>query len=82
MNVRYLVDSDWAIDHLKGRPEITQQLKSREPQGLGLSIVSLAELYEGVINSRDLQVFLHSVTLVGIDLETCRTFGRNTIAKR
>lgn len=37
MSLRYLVDTDWAIDHLKGRPEITQELKLRQPEGLGLS---------------------------------------------
>ena len=83
MSVRYLVDTDWAIDHLKGKPEITRQLKAREPEGLGLSVVSLAELYEGVIYSRDpdkserdLRVFLHSVAVLGIDMQTCRIFGK------
>ncbi len=34
MKLRYLVDTDWAIEHLKGKPEITRQLKLRQPAGI------------------------------------------------
>lgn len=46
--MRYLVDTDWVIDYLHGREPVVSRLTFFAPQGIGLSIVSLAELYEGV----------------------------------
>jgi tRNA(fMet)-specific endonuclease VapC len=50
---------------------------------LALSVISLAELYEGVYYSRDpegdaraLQDFLRGVTLLPVDERTCQIFGR------
>ena len=83
MTARYLVDTDWAIHWVNGHPEITRRVNELGPDNLGLSVVSLAELYEGVYGSRDparsergLDDFLRGVTLVDIDQETCRLFGR------
>lgn len=82
MTARYLVDTDWAIHWVNGHPEITQRVNELGPTNLGLSVISLAELYEGVFGSRDparseqgLQAFLRGVILVEIDPETCRLFG-------
>lgn len=61
----YLVDTDWVIHHMNGVQRVTSRLAEVEPDGLGLSIVSLAELYEGV-----------GVDVVDLDEETCRIFGR------
>ena len=54
-----------------------------EGQGLGFSAVSLAELWEGIHYSRDpqksergLHNFLRRVSLLGIDEETCKRFGK------
>ena len=47
------MDTDWAIDHLHGRAEVVRRLEELAPAGLGLSIISLAELYEGVFGSYD-----------------------------
>ncbi len=81
--MRYLIDTDWVIHHLNGRPDIIKRLQALQPEGLGLSVIVLAELYEGVYYSRDpeqserkLNDFLESVTLVGIDEETATVFGR------
>ena len=51
MKAGYLVDTDWIIDHLANVPVITQKLRELQPQGIVLSVVSLAELYEGVYYS-------------------------------
>jgi tRNA(fMet)-specific endonuclease VapC len=81
--VRYLVDTDWVIHYLNGHAEIVTRLQEFGPQGIALSLISLAELYEGVIYSRDpgkseagLQAFLRGVELLGLDDETTRFFGR------
>ncbi len=51
--MKYLIDTDWVIDHLNGVEKITKKLEELAPQGLSLSIVSLAELYEGIHSSTD-----------------------------
>jgi tRNA(fMet)-specific endonuclease VapC len=58
-------------------------LDALKEEGLGLSVVSLAELYEGVYYSTDpgrsergLTDFLRAVSLIGVDVDTCRLFGR------
>jgi len=83
MTLRYLIDTDWAIHYLNGHSRIVQRLKTLRNQGLGVSVVSLAELYEGVYYSADpegseegLEDLLSEVAIVGIDKETCRVFGK------
>jgi tRNA(fMet)-specific endonuclease VapC len=53
MTVRYLIDTDWVIDHLNQIERVVNRLKELRPQGLAISVISLAELYEGVHYSRD-----------------------------
>jgi tRNA(fMet)-specific endonuclease VapC len=80
----YLIDTDWVIDHFHHIERVTRRLEELAPQGLALSIISLAELYEGVYYARDpnqseavLQRFLTpSLSVLGIDEETCKIFGR------
>jgi len=83
MNLHYLVDTDWVIHYLHAHPAIVPRLDERQPQGLALSIISLAELYEGVFYSRDpdgdgqdLADFLRGVTVLGIDADIAALFGR------
>jgi tRNA(fMet)-specific endonuclease VapC len=49
----YLSDTDWVIDHLNHIERVTRRLGELAPAGLALSIISLAELYEGIYYSRD-----------------------------
>jgi tRNA(fMet)-specific endonuclease VapC len=80
----YLIDTDWAIDHLHQIERVTRRLEELAPEGLALSIISLAELYEGVYYARDpveseaaLQRFLDpELTILGIDEATCKIFGK------
>ncbi len=83
MRAGYLLDTDWIIDHLNGVAAVTARLKELQPTGLAVSIISLAELYEGVHYSRDpvrsetsLQQFLTGLSILPIDDEVCRIFGR------
>lgn len=83
MTLHYLVDTDWVIDYLNGRQDTVSRLSTLRPDGLGLSVVALAELYEGVYYSRDpekdeqgLNDFLRGVTVLGLDEETSKIFGR------
>ena len=83
MTVRYLIDTDWVIDHLNQIERVVNRLKELRPEGLALSIISLAELYEGIYYARDparsqasLDAFLEDVTVLGLDEETCHVFGK------
>jgi len=83
MTIAYLMDTDWVVHHLNGYAAIIQRLQALQPEGLGLSVVALAELYEGVHYSRDpvqseakLNDFLESVSIVGVDEATAKIFGR------
>ena len=83
MTTGYLVDTDWIIDHLSGVAGVTARLTELRPAGLAVSIISLAELYEGVHYSRDpvrseasLQQFLTGLSVLPIDDDVCRIFGR------
>jgi tRNA(fMet)-specific endonuclease VapC len=81
--MRYLIDTDWAIHYLNDHQGVVQRLRGFQDDGLGLSIISLAELYEGVYYSRDpegderdLQDFLRGVTVLEINEEAAKIFGR------
>jgi len=83
MKLSYLVDTDWVIDHFHNIPRITNELNRLFPEGIAISIISLAELYEGVYFSRDpdesesiLDRFLLNVTILSIDEDICRIFAR------
>jgi tRNA(fMet)-specific endonuclease VapC len=81
--MRYLVDTDWVIDHLHGRAQVVRRLEELAPDGIGLSILSLAELYEGVYfsttpqdNENALQDFLGGVDVLTLDDDICRIFAQ------
>ncbi len=83
MKSAYLVDTDWIIDHLNGKEIVRQKLKELRPSGIAISMISLAELYEGVYYSHDpiksqsiLEALLMQFEIVGIDEETCKIFGK------
>jgi len=83
MTHAYLVDTDWAIHWLHSNERIQQRMEEVRAQGHALSAVSLAELWEGVHYSRNpqesehqLSDFLRRVSLVGIDEEICKLFGK------
>ncbi len=81
--MRYLLDTDWVIHCLHGVARVTDRLDQLAPEGIGLSIVSMAELYQDVFfstdpdgNERALREFLADVDVIEVDDETCRIFAR------
>ena len=76
------MDTDWAIDYLHRADSAVRRLEDLLLDGIGLSIVSLAELYEGLARSRNpdsdaeaLGLFLEAVDVVPLDDAACRIFG-------
>jgi len=81
--MRYLIDTDWIIHYLNGNEPIVKKLVSLREEGLSISIISLAELYEGIYYSTHplsaeeaLKDFLSGVSILDINYEICRIFGR------
>jgi len=83
MKVSYLIDTDWIIHYLNGNKEIVEKIKSLETGILAASVVSLAELYEGVYystnpegNEEALENFLSGISILGIEDNVCKVFER------
>ena len=83
MKASYLIDTDWVIDHFNMVERTTQKLQELKSAGIAMSVISLAELYEGVFYSRDpgrsqrvLETFLQETPVLGVDEEICKAFGR------
>jgi tRNA(fMet)-specific endonuclease VapC len=81
--MKYLIDTDWLIDHLNGVEKVKSKLEELAPEGLVISIVSLAEIYEGIFYSREpqrsedaLEAFLPGVPILNINEEICKIFGK------
>ena len=80
--MQYLLDTNWAIDYLNRIERVVRRVEELETEGIGISIISLAELYEGVFYSRDpeedereLRNFLRGIEIVDVDDEICRIFA-------
>ena len=81
--MEYLIDTDWAIDYMHGHQPVVQRFDELSPLGIGLSIVSLAELYDGMFGAEErldaeqgLQSFLDYIEeVVPLDDPVCRVFA-------
>lgn len=51
--MKYLLDTDLVIDYLHNVQSVVQRVDEVAPSGLMVSILSVAELYEGVYYSND-----------------------------
>ena len=83
MTTRYLLDTDWIIEYLRGRQPVVRRVDELRGEGVALSMVSLAEIYESVSSSRNPQdaerqllEFLRGFPVLNIDPATCKLFGR------
>ncbi|HUW65529.1 MAG TPA: type II toxin-antitoxin system VapC family toxin [Spirochaetia bacterium] len=80
---KYLIDSDWAIFYLRGKEPFVSALKEYRQQGLAISVVSIAELYEGIFRSPDpegkehaLTSFLRGLSVIDVSAPVARLFGQ------
>jgi len=79
----YLVDSDWMADYLKGRSLAVQLLNGLAAQGLAVSIVTYAEVLEGVyygdnprVYEEVLQRFLRATPVLGVTRRVAQRYAR------
>ena len=77
-----LLDTDWAISYLNGSLPTITLVDELRPEGIAVSIISVAELYEGALNSHDpehderaLRDFLHPFPIIDLNIPICRIFG-------
>ncbi len=83
MALTHLLDTGWIIRHLRGDHEYTQTIQAIGAKHLGISIITLAELYEGVYRAADptraehtLVTFLTDKVILPITEDICRLFGK------
>lgn len=84
VTAKYLVDTDWAVYYLRGKESFVAKLQEYFPHGLALSIITVAELYEGIFRSprpddkeSALLRFLQGFTILDISQPIARLFGQN-----
>jgi tRNA(fMet)-specific endonuclease VapC len=78
----YLVDSDYIADYLKGQTTAIQLLDTLFPDGIAISIISYAEVYEGIYYGYRPEHykgvfarFLAGVTVLGITRPIAKTYA-------
>jgi tRNA(fMet)-specific endonuclease VapC len=81
--MKYLVDTDWLIDVFTGVPRAVDLLRQLRPRGVGVSIVSHAEIFEGAFGLPDADVrvelyceFLDRFETVPLTGPIAEIFGR------
>jgi predicted nucleic acid-binding protein len=53
--MRYLIDSDYVADYLVAKPHTTELLPTLAQEGIGISLITVGEIYEGIYYGRDPQ---------------------------
>ncbi|MFN8496777.1 MAG: type II toxin-antitoxin system VapC family toxin [Anaerolineae bacterium] len=81
--MRYLVDTDWVADYLKGRQPTVELLSAMADEGLAISIITYGEIHEGIVYGRDaaqhgrtFNLFLRGVDVLGLNRQIMRRFAR------
>ncbi|MHB8645383.1 MAG: type II toxin-antitoxin system VapC family toxin [Thermomicrobiales bacterium] len=81
--MKYLVDTDWIIDALANVPDAITTLRMFARDGISISIVSYAELYDGAYGSEHpeaeiarIQQFLGSYPVIGLSDAIVDRFGQ------
>jgi len=69
--MKYLIDTDWVIDHIQGDSAATALIASLTPDGIAISIITFLEIYEGIYTSanpkqteRLVRVFVQTVPVL------------------
>jgi len=82
--LKYLIDTDWIIDHFKGDERVAKKLEELATEGVAVSTISLAEVYEGVYYSRDpvksqelfWEFLAPDLSILNVDQEVSKVFGK------
>jgi len=81
---KYLLDTDWAIHYLRGKKDIVKAIDEYRKDGIVISAISIAELYDGVYRSPNpeqkeivLLDFIEGFRIANITRSVARLFGQN-----
>jgi len=89
--LRYLIDTDWIIKYLRGNEKTIKVLNSLYDEGLAISIISFAEIYEGIYRfngkkQEELETnfinFLNGVKILNIDKKIGKIFAEQRVNLR
>lgn len=87
--MRYLIDTDWLIDATTGRPGAQRTLSSLSVEGLAVSIITVAELYEGAFGTPNpvhilagMREFLDDYPILPVTDSIAERFARERAALR
>lgn len=80
----YLIDTDWVIHCLHGVQRVMNQVDQLRPDGVAISVISIAELYDGVFGGTDparkeqelLDFLARGITVLELDATTATLFAR------
>ena len=80
--MRYLLDADWTISFLNGRPAAVELVAGLLDDGVALSVITCGEVYEGLLGGAvdasriaSFDAFVDAVTLVTPDRATARRYA-------
>lgn len=88
--MRYLLDTDWVINWMNGKKAFLDKIEELRNNDLAISIISVAEIYEGVYGSKNpamheivFKDFLSGVAIIELSEGVCKKFGelRNSMRK-
>ena len=83
--MKFLLDTNIVIDFLRGNKSIIEKISQILPQGIGVSAISLAELYHGVYKSSrpkynlekvDEFISVPEISVVNLDKQIARHYGK------
>ena len=81
--MNYLLDADWAISFLNGRPNAVTRIENLADEGIALSVITWGEIYEGLLTRPDLDrhlaqldQFTAAIDLILPDLDVARHYAR------
>lgn len=81
--MKYLIDTDWVIEVLKGKRDIIAKLLSFTPEGLTISLITYGEIYDGIIHGQHRQrheqgflKFLESVEILPLTPAIMQEFAQ------
>ena len=78
----YLVDTDYVADYLKGYKAATSLLDTLFSEGMSISMITFAGVYEGIYygqnrihHERGFRNFLHTISVLSISRAVARQFA-------
>ena len=80
----YLIDTDWVINWLHGVQRVINRVEQLRPDGIAISVISIAELYDGVFGGTDptrkeqelLDFLARGISILELDAATATLFAR------